>query len=290
MYVRACVVPRRIVAAPHPRSSDTGYGGQQPRAAAGPAPAFSHGTRRTPAATHRCSVAAATLSPDTTTAAPQHNGDLVRAHAATCPPHACLPRTWLRKLSSPMHFPWWSSQIMTCACPHTHTEFNARHGLIPAPAHAWDGMPPSPHPAHHHRIPCQVVRVGRGCKCHPGVQRMAFHPTRVLSGGRLWWCGGGVLAFVGGYFGAGPPPTIARMLQRKSISTIPMPPLLKPRQNCSQGGRHPSQGSEQANISTRSCQPLPSAQGGWPPGGPAPGKACRGRLRRGVHGCHPPSP
>mmetsp|Transcript_24392 Transcript_24392/g.62012 ORF Transcript_24392/g.62012 Transcript_24392/m.62012 type:complete len:296 (-) Transcript_24392:237-1124(-) len=61
-------------------------------------------------------------------------------------------RTWLRKLSSPMHLPWWSSQIMT---------------------------------------------------------------------------------LVGGYLGAAPPPTIARMLQRNNISTIPMPPgpPSNPRQN-----------------------------------------------------------
>jgi hypothetical protein len=32
--------------------------------------------------------------------------------------------------------------------------------------------------------------------------------------------------------GAAPPPTIARMLHLNSISTMPMPPLLKPLQNC----------------------------------------------------------
>lgn len=41
----------------------------------------------------------------------------------------------------------------------------------------------------------------------------------------------GALALVGGYLGAAPPPTMAKMLHRKSISTIPIPPLLKPRQN-----------------------------------------------------------
>lgn len=43
---------------------------------------------------------------------------------------------------------------------------------------------------------------------------------------------GAAVTLVGGYFGAGPPPTIARMLHLNNISTIPMPPLLKPRQNC----------------------------------------------------------
>lgn len=36
----------------------------------------------------------------------------------------------------------------------------------------------------------------------------------------------------GGYLGAAPPPTMARMLHLNSISTMPMPPLLKPLQNC----------------------------------------------------------
>ena len=34
---------------------------------------------------------------------------------------------------------------------------------------------------------------------------------------------------LGGYRGEGPPPTMARMLLRKSISTMPMPPLLNSR-------------------------------------------------------------
>lgn len=45
--------------------------------------------------------------------------------------------------------------------------------------------------------------------------------------------GATLVTLVGGYLGAGPPPTMARMLQRNSISTMPMPPLLNPRQNCS---------------------------------------------------------
>lgn len=36
---------------------------------------------------------------------------------------------------------------------------------------------------------------------------------------------------LGGYLGLRPPPTIARMLQRKSISTMPMPPLEKSAQH-----------------------------------------------------------
>lgn len=40
---------------------------------------------------------------------------------------------------------------------------------------------------------------------------------------------------LGGYLGEEPPPTSARMLQRKSISTIPIPPLSNSRRNCRQG-------------------------------------------------------
>lgn len=40
------------------------------------------------------------------------------------------------------------------------------------------------------------------------------------------------VTLLGAYRGDGPPPTIARMLHRNSISTIPMPPLSKPLQNC----------------------------------------------------------
>ena len=37
---------------------------------------------------------------------------------------------------------------------------------------------------------------------------------------------------LGGYLGDGPPPTSAMMLQRNSISTMPMPPLLNSRRIC----------------------------------------------------------
>jgi hypothetical protein len=56
-----------------------------------------------------------------------------------------------------------------------------------------------------------------------------------------WLCRRGGAArrptLLGGYCGASPPPTMASMLQRKSISTMPMPPLLKPRQNCGAAAR-----------------------------------------------------
>jgi hypothetical protein len=51
--------------------------------------------------------------------------------------------------------------------------------------------------------------------------------------GQSGCCSSAVHTLVGGYLGAGPPPTMARMLHLNSISTMPIPPLLKPRQNCS---------------------------------------------------------
>ena len=42
----------------------------------------------------------------------------------------------------------------------------------------------------------------------------------------LWWSSQ-IITLFGEYLGDRPPPTSARMLQRKSISTCPIPPLSK---------------------------------------------------------------
>lgn len=51
---------------------------------------------------------------------------------------------------------------------------------------------------------------------------------------RPWWSSK-MMALEGGYFGLGPPPTKQKMLQRNSISTMPMPPSSKSRRSCSAG-------------------------------------------------------
>ena len=60
---------------------------------------------------------------------------------------------------------------------------------------------------------------------------------------------------VGGYLGVSPPPTSARMLQRKSISTFPMPPLLNSLRNwrARKGGREGNTMRQQERISVVLC-------------------------------------
>ena len=63
-------------------------------------------------------------------------------------------------------------------------------------------------------------------------------------------------ALLGGYCGASPPPTMARMLQRNSISTMAMPPLANSRRNCEadreevhgNGGRQAAVGRQRHNA------------------------------------------
>ena len=47
---------------------------------------------------------------------------------------------------------------------------------------------------------------------------------------RFWWSSQ-IITLFGGYRGFGPPPTSASRLQRKSISTMPMLPVLNTRWN-----------------------------------------------------------
>lgn len=99
-----------------------------------------------------------------------------------------------------------------------------------------------------------------------GASQPAFDPWPALPQQQLGLGGGAPdPTLLGGYLGEGPPPTIARMLHRNSISTMPMPPSLNPRQNCgrsracmhAQGVAWPERG-EAAQGAPHAC--------GMPPG------------------------
>jgi len=124
-------------------------------------------------------------------------------------------RAWLRKLSSPMQRPWWSSHIITCSPRRSLTRGLVRAGRV--------------------RLQEQgLCASGERARCATGVVRAGAlrlkSPTAPAAVKR---------ALFGGKRGAAPPPTMARMLHRKSISTMPIPALLNSLLNCSPAAQPP---------------------------------------------------
>ena len=66
-----------------------------------------------------------------------------------------------------------------------------------------------------------------------------------MSRATLGKASGGCLALLIGNWGEVPPPTMARMLQRNNISTMPMPPFSNSRRNCSMGQRRDARQPQQ---------------------------------------------
>lgn len=110
-------------------------------------------------------------------------------------------RAWLRKLSSPMQRAAWSSHIITCS-RSGHVGRREHEGRVSMRRRAGGWIAPPLM-----RTQTQLFLTDRGV---PGLAR----------------------TLLGGYRGDGPPPTMAMMLVRNSISTMPMPPLLNSRRIC----------------------------------------------------------